>query len=569
MVNENKDILGMKSLLNQWEKSNINVELSETRGRIIDELLNVLSTTSREMKNRIINLRKRLMESLDGDESKVWDETFWDIIESDQDANNLMMALSGFTAIKYIWLWDENTANSFNPWLPESDERIIKIAERFLEYENRFVNLYENLTLEYIRKNKKIPNYLSILRKCFSNYMERYMSSYVRNIKFTEENFKEWFWVIQERLQEEWLDLEASDNIKQSFIKLCREKYPLAKKSCDFLFDSKTFKKDIINQSNKWLGIWLDDYFDDIIEWCIQDIKNDEDLSKLDINFPLLINSIINVLLNMNELMDEWTWDDEFIGLYFSCVADEFKKDHLKKLERSKEKEKNQANKTFWWKVIVTEQPKSSRKTILSDDKNDLINEAISYIDCEWKDSLLKYITKLKIKGLPLNFYDLKKLFHIEEIPPQTESILIDQLWMDYEIEEEILKAMEEEHGERTELQGGQTIVSEKIEVENPTKYLIDKLKSVWCIFDNELTARKQIDEFCQNDNYKTVLINLMTSPRFGKVFVYKSGHKTARLLRIGRTGWRILFEKKKDGNLHFVCFANHNNYEDRLAMLK
>jgi hypothetical protein len=50
---------------------------------------------------------------------------------------------------------------------------------------------------------------------------------------------------------------------------------------------------------------------------------------------------------------------------------------------------------------------------------------------------------------------------------------------MDYEIEEEILKAMEEEHGERTELQGGQTIVSEKIEVENPTKYLIDKLKSV------------------------------------------------------------------------------------------
>jgi hypothetical protein len=98
---------------------------------------------------------------------------------------------------------------------------------------------------------------------------------------------------------------------------------------------------------------------------------------------------------------------------------------------------------------------------------------------------------------------------------------------------------------------------------------LMDKLKSVWCIFDNELTAKKQIDEFCQNDNYKTVLINLMTSPKFGKVFVYKSGHKTARLLRIGRTGWRILFSKRKDGSLHFVCFANHNNYEDRLAMLK
>jgi hypothetical protein len=32
------------------------------------------------------------------------------------------------------------------------------------------------------------------------------------------------------------------------------------------------------------------------------------------------------------------------------------------------------------------------------------------------------------IKGLPLNFYDLKVLFDIKEIPPQTESILIDFL---------------------------------------------------------------------------------------------------------------------------------------------
>jgi hypothetical protein len=53
------------------------------------------------------------------------------------------------------------------------------------------VNLYENLTLDYIRKNKKIPSYLGILKKSFSIYMERYMSSYVKNIKFIEENFKE------------------------------------------------------------------------------------------------------------------------------------------------------------------------------------------------------------------------------------------------------------------------------------------------------------------------------------------------------------------------------------------
>ena len=49
---------------------------------------------------------------------------------------------------------------------------------------------------------------------------------------------------------------------------------------------------------------------------------------------------------------------------------------------------------------------------------------------------------------------------------------------MDYEIEEEILKAKEEQE-EKTELQENQTVVPEKIEVEDPTGYLIDKLKSV------------------------------------------------------------------------------------------
>jgi hypothetical protein len=50
---------------------------------------------------------------------------------------------------------------------------------------------------------------------------------------------------------------------------------------------------------------------------------------------------------------------------------------------------------------------------------------------------------------------------------------------MDYEIEEEVLKAIEEEQEEKTELNENQTIVSEKIEVDDPTRYLIDKLKSV------------------------------------------------------------------------------------------
>ena len=336
------------------------------------------------------------------------------------------------------------------------------------------------------------------------------------------------------------------------------------------MFDSKSFKRDFLSDTDKSLGHDLGDYFDDIIKWCKQNMVDDEELNRLEgaeKNWALLTNIIVNVVVNVNGLIDEWTWDDDVIWWYFIYIADEFEKDHNKKLRKTKEEKKVSINKTMW-ESIVPEQPKTTWKDVLSEEENNLIKEAVSYIDGESKDSIVKYITKLKIKDLPLNFYDLKRLFNIEEIPPQTESILIDQIWMDYEIEEEILKAKEEQE-EKTELQENQTVVPEKIEVEDPTGYLIDKLKSVWCVFDNELTARKQIDEFCLNDNYKTVLINLMTNPRFGKVFVYKSGHKTARLLRIGRTGWRILFAKRKDGNLHFVCFANHNNYEDRLEKLK
>jgi hypothetical protein len=43
-------------------------------------------------------------------------------------------------------------------------------------------------------------------------------------MKFDEEDFKENFSEIQEWLKEKDIDFEASDNIQESFIKLCREK---------------------------------------------------------------------------------------------------------------------------------------------------------------------------------------------------------------------------------------------------------------------------------------------------------------------------------------------------------
>jgi hypothetical protein len=58
--------------------------------------------------------------------------------------------------------------------------------------------------------------------------------------------------------------------------------------------------------------------------------------------------------------------------------------------------------------------------------------------------------------------------------------------------------------------------------------------------------------------SFQSSLVKLfsLTLPRFCPWLGYNSG-------------WRILFTKKKDGNLHFVCFAKHDNYEDRLAKLK
>jgi hypothetical protein len=72
-----------------------------------------------------------------------------------------------------------------------------------------------------------------------------------------------------------------------------------------------------------------------------------------------------------------------------------------------------------------------------------------------------------------------------------------------------------------------------------------------------------------QNDNYAAVLKNHLKNPEFLKVFLHKWGHSAARVIRVWMTGRRLLFEKKKDDKFHVLCFANHNNYEDRLAKIK
>ena len=144
---------------------------------------------------------------------------------------------------------------------------------------------------------------------------------------------------------------------------------------------------------------------------------------------------------------------------------------------------------------------------------------------------------------------------------------MIDLLDFEYEVEEEVLKVKEEEKIEQEEKDI--EAVQEENEIDDPVQYFIDKMGELWHIIDNELAIRKQLEEYLQNENYATVLKNLLKKPEFLKVFLHKWGHSAARVIRVWMTGRRFLFEKKRDDKIHLLYFANHNNYENRLAMIK
>jgi hypothetical protein len=192
----------------------------------------------------------------------------------------------------------------------EADETITNIAKRFSSYADAFKNLYMKQATEYLRKNKKIPDYKVILKLCFCKHLKRYMETYIKNMKFSEEECRESFPQIQEQLKEQGLDLEASDNIKESFIKLCREKYPLAKKHYDNLFNQKNFRNACVEYLIKSLDRDLQKEFDAIVEGCREDIKADKEIPEED--FPLMefVNIPINTILSINELIDKGEWED-------------------------------------------------------------------------------------------------------------------------------------------------------------------------------------------------------------------------------------------------------------------
>ena len=543
--------------------------MSEERNDYIRELLNALSNDSREIKSELSQIKKDSYDVVDRKkEGFDFDARILDLIVWNKQGADALKIVDIIDAFDELWHWNTESINNF-VMVDEADETITNIAKRFSSYADSFKNLYMKQATEYLRKNKKIPDYKVILKLCFCKHLKRYMETYIKNMKFSEEECRESFPQIQEQLKEQGLDLEASDNIKESFIKLCREKYPLAKKHYDNLFNQKNFKNACVEYLIKSLDRDLPKEFDAIVEGCREDIKADKDIPEED--FPLMefVNIPINTILSINELIDKGEWEDWVIAYYFLSAAELFEKDHNRKIKQSsKKKEKTQENSSITANRIIPEKTKSSWKNALTEDENKLIKQAVSYLNLkEDEESVIKYITKLKLKDLPLKFHDLKSLFDLKDIPPKTESILIDQLWFEYEIEDELLKVKEEERVEQEEKT--ELIENEEIEIDNPIQYLIDRSNELWYVVDNEQLVRKQLEEFLLNENYATVFKNLLKKPEFLKVFLHKWGHSAARVIRIWMTGWRMLFEKKRDGKIHMLYIANHNNYENRLAMIK
>lgn len=543
--------------------------MSEERNDYIRELLNALSNDSREIKSELSQIKKDSYDVVDRKkEGFDFDARILDLIVWNKQGADALKIVDIIDAFDELWHWNTESINNF-VMVDEADETITNIAKRFSSYADSFKNLYMKQATEYLRKNKKIPDYKVILKLCFCKHLKRYMETYIKNMKFSEEECRESFPQIQEQLKEQGLDLEASDNIKESFIKLCREKYPLAKKHYDNLFNQKNFRNACVEYLIKSLDRDLPKEFDAIVEGCREDIKADKDIPEED--FPLMefVNIPINTILSINELIDKGEWEDWVIAYYFLSAAELFEKDHNRKIKQSsKKKEKTQENSSITANRIIPEKTKSSWKNALTEDENKLIKQAVSYLNLkEDEESVIKYITKLKLKDLPLKFHDLKSLFDLKDIPPKTESILIDQLWFEYEIEDELLKVKEEERVEQEEKT--ELIENEEIEIDNPIQYLIDRSNELWYVVDNEQLVRKQLEEFLLNENYATVFKNLLKKPEFLKVFLHKWGHSAARVIRIWMTGWRMLFEKKRDGKIHMLYIANHNNYENRLAMIK
>lgn len=535
---------------------------------VVNELIKTLSKQSREFAKTY----KEFMDQVKDQINK------WNIVDPDYyeaqlskaiedvsyDATELQRAENLMKWLKYLWYWDRETAMMFLNQAPVEDN-IKRIAIPFSKYADWFIRTYLKYAYEYMKKGNKIPNYIQVLRKTFCSIAKRYAESQTKKIKLDEESFKESFGEINAELEKEWIVLPATDNIKEEFIKICREKYPLAKNGLNAIFENKKFKNEYIEKVIDSLDDFLNDYYTEIIEQT-------EGFIALWMPWEKHWYIVNNILLNYNTFIKEEYWEDNIIGKYFLEILNAFEKDHNRKLKSQEKKKEVKKSNTIDVKEIpiIDEKVKKWRRYTLDEEKNSLIKEAVSYIECndDTRTSIEKFITKLVIKDFPLKFSDLKKIFDLNGIPEETERILTEKLGIEYEREKkeksENIQIKEDDKKIITE----QESKIEEIIIADPINYFIERIESFNYSIPNKNLLKKQITEFCKNSTYKTVLTNLLKNKNFWEILFHRWGHKKARVLPIGRTWWRLLLIKQWK-EITVDSFCNHNDYWDRLVDIK
>ena len=557
-INNNEQYIIRKTAENQ-------VSLEEDKA--CTELINILMKTSTNFKKGYYNIAKQLQESL----------TFWKEYDYNQDVSTLIEQTQKdgtqiqrignlMKGYKYLWEGDKQMSKYFCS-VEEEEIATEKLWKPFTKYAESFIRTYFACAYDFMKTTWKIPTVTPVLKKTFLKISRRYITDQIKKLEFSEENYKECFNEIQWLLEENGIILEPSNNIQESFIKLCRETYPLAKPYCDQLFENKSFRKKFLEKEvNSWINQTTEKFFDSIVKLVDDYIaQHPEDV------WEQWRNGIItdNIIFNYNNLREESLWEDMILANYFLEIVNTFKQEHNRKLSNQKKK---QETNIIQEEIPIVNLWENSLQFLSKEDEEN-ISKAISYFSCDdkKKKSIKKFFRKLLIKWLPRKINEFKKIFEIENIPAWTENILIDILGIEYVNEKENKDNKEESQvkiQENTQDEQINTQENKEIIIEDPITSFLERIEGNWYTIPNKPLLTEQIENFCKNWNNKTVLTNLLKNQSFWGLLFHRNWHKKARILPIWRTGRRLLLIKDSwatevDG------FYNHNDYEYNLAKIK
>ena len=557
-INNNEQYIIRKTAENQ-------VSLEEDKA--CTELINILMKTSTNFKKGYYNIAKQLQESLTFWKEYDYNQDISTLIEQTQkDGTQIQRIGNLMKGYRYLWEGDKQMSKYFCS-VEEEEIATEKLWKPFTKYAESFIRTYFACAYDFMKTTWKIPAVTPILKKTFLKISRRYITDQIKKLEFSEENYKECFNEIQWLLEENGVILEPSNNIQESFIKLCRETYPLAKPYCDQLFENKSFRKKFLEKEvNSWINQTTEKFFDSIVKLVDDYIaQHPEDV------WEQWRNGIItdNIIFNYNNLREESLWEDMILANYFLEIVNTFKQEHNRKLAAQKKKEETN--------VIQEEIPIvnlwENSLQFLSKEDEENISKAISYFKCDdkKKKSIKKFFRKLLIKWLPRKINEFKEIFEIENIPAWTENILIDIIGIEYvnekenkdNNEESPIKIQENTQEEQINAQENKEII-----IEDPITSFLERIEGNWYTIPNKPLLTEQIENFCKNWNNKTVLTNLLKNQSFWGLLFHRNWHKKARILPIWRTGRRLLLIKDSwatevDG------FYNHNDYEYNLAKIK